>query len=393
VRGARASGVRGRRRGETQADAMRIAVDARELTGKPTGVGRYLAELISCWADSRDAQRHEWRLYSHTAPYVPAAFGDAVRIVTGDGGSRWEQWDLARALSGERPDVLFAPGYTAPFTAPAPTAVTIHDVSFAAHPEWFSWREGTRRRTLTAWSARRARLVLTDSAFSRDEIVRHFGVPSEKVRVVPLGMRRPPADGAAPHPSGVRTGSASALILFVGSIFRRRHVDRLIAAFCETVAARVPASRLEIVGENRSYPPVDLTDVLRRYPAEIAARVSLRSYVDEAALADLYARASVFAFPSSYEGFGLTPLEALAHGVPPVVLDTPIAREIYDGAARYVSPDLTSPDALAAAIIELLTSSAAREAVLAHAEAVLGRYDWDRAAAQTLAAIEEAAGA
>ena len=76
---------------------------------------------------------------------------------------------------------------------------------------------------------------------------------------------------------------------------------------------------------------------LERASADVQARVRFRSYVDEATLDDLYRRASVFAFLSEYEGFGLTPLEAMAHGAAPVVLDTPVAREIYGPAARYVA--------------------------------------------------------
>jgi glycosyltransferase involved in cell wall biosynthesis len=373
---------------------MKIAVDARELTGCPTGVGRYLTELITRWADSADARRHEWRFYAASKPAVPEAFADSVRLVGGGGGgTRWEQWNLPRALGADRPDILFAPGYTAPFTAPCPTIVTIHDVSFAAHPEWFSRREGARRRTLTAWSARRARLVLTDSAFSRDEIARHLRVPADKVRVVLLGMTPVTADG-----NRVRARAAEALhepptILFVGSIFQRRNVDRLIDAFVKHVAMRVPDCHLEIVGENRASPPLDLEASLGACPREIAARVSLRSYVDEPTLADHYARARVFAFPSEYEGFGLTPLEALARGVPPVVLDTPIAREVYGDAARYVPADLSDTGPLAQALVELLQSPAARAAILSHRPAVLARYDWQRTATETLRAIEEAGGA
>src|SRR5687767_11650633 len=148
---------------------MNIAVDARELAGHPTGVGRYLAELLEQWAASADARRHRWRFFAHEPIVVPAPFQDGVTVLPGSGGTRWEQWTLPRALAPERPDVLFAPGYSAPLTAPCPTAVTIHDVSFSAHPEWFSFREGTRRRALTAWSARRARVVVTVSAFSRAE--------------------------------------------------------------------------------------------------------------------------------------------------------------------------------------------------------------------------------
>jgi glycosyltransferase involved in cell wall biosynthesis len=374
---------------------MKIAVDARELTGRPTGVGRYLSELIAQWADSADARRHEWWFYSASAPSVPKAFEGSIRLVSGGGGgTRWEQWNLPRALAADRPDVLFAPGYTAPFTASCPTIVTIHDVSFAAHPEWFSRREGARRRTLTAWSARRARLVLTDSVFSRSEIARYLGIPTGKVRVVLLGMTPPPPDKG----SGVDAAAATVLheppiVLFVGSIFQRRHVDRLIHAFVTSVATQVPESRLEIVGENRSYPPIDFDATLRSCPPQIASRVSLCSYVDESRLADLYARARVFAFPSEYEGFGLTPLEALARGVPPVVLDTPIAREVYGKAACYVPADLTDTTPLAQAIVDLLQSPARRAEILSHRPAILARYDWRRAATETLHAIEEAGGA
>ena len=362
---------------------MRIAVDARELAGRPTGVGRYLAELLERWSTDPEACRHEWRLYAHRPVPLPGRFAATLTVLPGSGGSRWEQATFAGALKHARPDVLFAPGYTAPLTTPAPVTLTIHDVSFAAHPEWFGFREGLRRRVLTSWSARRARVVLTDSHFSRAEIVRHIGIPHERVRVIPLGLTRPtlPARGGAREP----------LILFVGSIFKRRHVDTLVDVFVHHVAARVPGSRLEVVGENRLPDSGDPAAVLKSCSAAIAARVTLRSYVDEQVLTDLYSRASVFAFLSEYEGFGFTPLEALAAGVPPIVLDTPIAREVYGEAARYVD-SLASPDALATALIELLTNHAARDRVLMQADAVLRRYNWQNTATATLRAIEEAAG-
>jgi glycosyltransferase involved in cell wall biosynthesis len=366
---------------------MRIAVDARELAGRPTGVGRYLGELLTRWSVLPDALRHQWQLFAPSAVTVPAEFDPGLTVLPGSGGTRWEQWTLPRALAGSRADVLFAPGYSAPLTAPLPTTLTIHDVSFAAHPEWFSAREGTRRRWLTAWSARRAKVVLTDSRFSRDEIVRHIGIPAAKVRVIPLGTspRRKPRTAA-------NTPAREPIILFVGSIFRRRNLDRLIAAFVNGVASAVPASRLEIVGENRVYPAVDVADLLRQTDPSIASRVGIRSYVSEEVLRDLYSRASVFAFLSEYEGFGLTPLEALAEGVPSLVLDTPVAREVYGPAARYV-PSASDTTAVAAALTELLTSDDARGRLLMHAEEVLGRYDWRVAALATLGAIQEAAGA
>jgi glycosyltransferase involved in cell wall biosynthesis len=361
---------------------MRIAVDARELSGRPTGVGRYLAELLTAWAAMAEARRHEWRFFAPAAVTLPPPFAGALAQLPGAGGTLWEQTTFARALGRDRADVVFAPGYTAPLTAPAPVALTVHDVSFAAHPEWFSFREGTRRRTLTAWSARRARIVMTDTEFSRDEIRKHLGVPADRVRVIPLGVSRLVVDQ--------RPAAREPIILFVGSIFARRHVDRLIEVFVNHVAPAVPGSRLEIVGENR-LPAGNPAAALRGAPRDVAERVTLRAYVDEGTLSALYERASVFAFLSEYEGFGLTPLEALSAGVPPVVLDTAVAREVYGPAARYVT-SLASPRPLAGALIELLTSTGARDAILSHAERVLRRYDWRTTAMATLRAIEEAAG-
>ena len=359
---------------------MKIAVDARELAGRPTGVGRYLSELLAAWSRSDDARRHAWHLIAPSRPVQPITLPHTFELLPGSGGTRWEQWTLARHLASSRPDVLFAPGYSAPLTAACPVALTIHDVSFAAHPEWFSAREGWRRRTLAAWSARRARVVLTDSLFSRDEIVRHLGVPAGKIVVIPLGMTTPRE--AASHER------RQPLIVFVGSIFRRRHVDRLIEAFVDHVATAVPDSRLEIIGEDRTYPPADVTAALRRCQPDIAARVTLRSYVDDAALRDVYSRARVCAFLSEYEGFGLTPLEALAAGVAPAVLDTPVAREVYGPAARYLA-DLDA-ETIGRTLVELLTDATARESLLQRAPEVLARYERPRAAAATLAAIETA---
>jgi glycosyltransferase involved in cell wall biosynthesis len=311
---------------------MRIAIDARELVGRPTGVGRYLMELLTEWAVSADARRHEFVLYAHAEPaWLPETFRPAVRVLPGAGGTVWEQGPLGRAVRAERPGVLFAPGYSAPLTARAPVVVAVHDVSFLAHPEWFAWREAARRRLITGWSARRARRVLTISQFSRREIVRHIGLPEERIQVVYPGVRPP----AAPASEGPR----EPLVLYVGSLFQRRHADVLIQAFAR-VRAQVPAARLEIVGENRTRPYVDFAALVGRLGLDEA--VALRSYVEEPALAGLYARASVFAFLSEYEGFGLTPLEALAAGVAPVVLDTPVAREVL-GRRRASCPPSPTP--------------------------------------------------
>ena len=362
---------------------MRVAIDARELRGRPTGVGRYLSGLLDAWSASDDARRHHWTLVAPTALERPAKGIASVEIVPGAGGTLWEQVTLPRALRALRPDVLFAPGYTAPLTVATPLVLTIHDVSFFAHPEWFSFREGARRRTLTAWSARRARAVITDTDFSQREIRRHIGIDEARIKVIPLGISHDRLNDR------INDRLNEPLVLFAGSVFQRRRVDRLIEAF-DAVVARVPEARLEIVGENRTRPHVDLDAIRRR--CTHADRINLRSYVDDATLASLYERASVFVFLSEYEGFGLTPLEALADGVPPLVLDTPVARETCGPAARYIASS-ASNDEVASAIVELLTNREARRQLLEHRVDVLKRYDWAAAAAATLSVLEEAAGA
>jgi len=273
--------------------------------------------------------------------------------------------------------VLFAPGYTGPLVTGVPTVLTIHDVSFSAHPEWFAWREGLRRRLLTRASAKRATRILTVSDFSKREIVRQLGVYPDKVEVIYSGVHqirptRPLAERSA-------TRDPEPLVLFVGSIFDRRHVPELIGGFAQ-LAQRHPRARLTIVGDNRTRPRVDLQALVAQSGA--AGRIQVRDYVTDEELAALYADASAFAFLSDYEGFGFTPLEALAVGVPPVVLDTEVAREIYGPSAAYVPRP--EPALIAAALDTVLTDAAERKRILDAVPRLLTRYSWRECAHRTL---------
>lgn len=349
---------------------MRIAVDARELCGRPTGVGRYLAHLLGTWAGLPEAAGHEF------VRYAPTAESGA--------GTRWEQVTLPMALRRDRPDVLFAPAYTAPVLTGVPVALTIHDLSFAAHPEWFPRRSGLRRRALASLAARRARVVITDAEFSKGEVIRLLGVPAGKVRVIPLGLTGPRAE---PHRSlGEGEPPLGTTVLFVGSIFNRRHLPELIQAFA-IVRARHAEVRLEIVGDNRTYPPLDLRAITAA--AGVEGSATIRSFVSDELLVALYRGAGVFAFLSDYEGFGLTPLEAMQAGVPVLAGDTPVAREVYGDAAAFVNTRDVA--AIAGQLERLLFAPEARAALLARVPAVLARYSWERTARETLAALVEAA--
>ena len=266
---------------------MRIAIDARELVGRPTGVGRYLSELLTAWGELPGAAAHEFVLCAPECVTHPWPGALRLSSVASPGsGTLWEQRVLPRLVASVDADVLFSPAYTCPLRCSVPIALMIHDVSFTAHPEWFSWREGFRRRTLTWLGARRAARVITQSDFSKREISRHLGVEQSRIEVIYLGVSS--LHGVA---------SRDRLVLYVGSLFNRRHIPELIEGFGR-LAARIPDARLDIVGDNRTRPHVDVDALVAASPA--AGRIRARSYVPDEELATLYGRASAFAFLSEY---------------------------------------------------------------------------------------------
>jgi glycosyltransferase involved in cell wall biosynthesis len=352
---------------------MRIGIDAREIVGRPTGVGRHLSGLLSEWAADGAARVHQFVLYAHAAiPDVPEPF--VTRIVPGTSGTWWQQVQLPRAVRNDRIDLFFSPQYTAPLRIAAKTAVVVYDVSFAAHPEWFRFREGVRLRWLSRAAAARACAVMTISEFSRREIIEYLNVPAAKIHVIPPGV---------PLRNTRVRSEREPKVLFVGSIFNRRHVPDLIAGVSPLLRLH-PAASLDIVGDNRSYPHEDLVAAIER--ERLGEQITWHRYATDERLDELYSRARVFVFLSDYEGLGLTPLEALAAGVPPVLLDTPVSRETCGDAAVYVPRN--RPQDVRHAVEQLLFDDRARSTVLAAAPGVLARYNWARAARETLRVIE-----
>ena len=359
---------------------MRIGIDARELCGRPTGVGRHLSGLLRAWSADASASNHTFVLYAHEKVSIPLRNAE-LRVIPGSPGTAWEQLALPKAAKQDQLAVFFAPGYTAPLLLNTPTVVLVHDISFAAHPEWFRWKEGMRRRWLTRWSSDHAKLVLTVSEAARREITSHFGLPENRVRCIYPGVM------SWRGMENARMENAhEPVVLFVGSVFNRRHIPDLIRAF-KPIAKSHPAARLEIVGDNRTHPHEDLPAIAA---AEgIASHVSIRPYVFDPDLAELYGRARAFALLSEYEGFGHPPLEALGSGVPSVLLDTDIAREVCGAAALYVAKGDIAGTTVA--LSSLLFDEDVRRRVLEAGPAVLARYSWTRAGAETLAALEAAA--
>lgn len=361
------------------ADRIHIGIDAREIAGTPTGVGRYLAGVLQEW--SREGLPHRVSLFLHRDPPAWATSlsfpCDIVLAPAGSAGTWWEQRQLPALAARASVDVLLSPAYTAPLWLGCPSVVIIHDVSFFAQPEGFRWREGLRRRVITRASARRAAAVVTVSAFSAGEIHRHLGLSTSHIILAPQGA--PDWRGGPPGPQ------REPLVLSVGTLFQRRHLPELLQAMA-SVRASVANARLVVVGGNRTHPPMD--------PLALAHSLGLndaftwKPYVSDAELDALYGAARAFAFLSDYEGFAMTPMEAAAHGVPSVLLDTPVVREVYADAAVRVPLDVPT---IANALISLLTDDEAHAAAVARSRARLGAYTWSHTASVLRDTLERAA--
>lgn len=368
---------------------IRVLIDARELFGKPTGVGRYLRELLTRWAHAPEAAGAECVLVTphdpSSGPALARGSGAALRWhhEPGSGGTQWEQTALARAVNRLDGHVLFSPAYSTPLRSRVPVVLAMHDVSFAAHPAWFGLREGVRRRLLARWSARKATAIVTLTRFSAEEIVTRLGVRNARIHVIPLAVDY--AHHALPIGAATHSGTDGG-VLFVGSIFERRHLPLLLDGVARA-RQDAPHLTLEVVGENRTRPRIDLEAQARRLGIDAVTR--FRGYVQEHELTDAYRRSAIFAFLSEYEGFGLPPLEAMQAGLATVVLDTTVAREVFRDGVGYVPPgDRT---ALAHELVRLATDAPYRDDRIARGRAVAASYRWDETASRTWQVIASAA--
>ena len=280
-------------------------------------------------------------------------------------------------------DVLFAPAYSAPLFAPAPDRRSPSTTCRSARTRSGSGaREGLRRRWTCRLAAANAATVLTDSAFSRDEIVRWLGVPPARVRVTPLGVStrvRPPVAGPR--------DDAAPLVLCVGTQLNRRHLPDLVRAFAPLARADARA-RLVIVGENRTFPRQDplavardlgLADGRRGPPLGVGRR----------------AHAPCTAPPRRSRGSRPTRGSGCRRSRrwPPACPSSPTTRRWR---ARSTTPPprlvpVGHVDAVTAALLAFATDPRRRDAHREAGRRQVARFDWTRTAQATLAALREAA--
>lgn len=359
---------------------LRIGVDACELQGRPTGVGRYLRGLLRAWpAEPGDALL----LYTNGPSAIDAArLGPRVELrplgPRPVRGLFWRERVLPHAAVRDALQVFFAPAYACPLSLRLPRVTTIHDMSFYAFPDDFTLLDAFRRRSFAAWSLRASRRVIAVSDFTRREIAARFPDRADRIAVVPHG-----SDDDLPHvPPQPQPGR----LLSVGSILNRRRLPTLLEAVARLRPSH-PGIRLEVVGDNRTHPRIDVGRIVERLGLE--EHVTVSGFVDDAALAERYAAASVAVYLSEYEGFGLPVLEAMTRGVPVVTSVRPATGEIFRNAALTADPG--DAGSVARAVARVLEDAVLRASLAERGRVLAASLTWSQAATTTRAVLAEAA--
>jgi glycosyltransferase involved in cell wall biosynthesis len=359
---------------------VRIAIDARKL--HDYGIGTYVRNLVS-WLARLD----------HDHEYVVVCRPDDVSFVESLGPrfhacaekagnySLREQISLPLALGRTRVDLFHAPHYVVSPLTRVPFVVTIHDCIHLRFPQYLPNRLAySYARTMMRTSARRSRRILTVSEASKQDILHYLHVPSDKVEVVYNALDErlatPPTPEAIAHIRD-RYQLDAPFILYAGNIKPHKNLERLVEAYSVLRRRGVTHARLLIIGDEISKYP-SLRRLVHRF--QLHPHVRFFGFVSDEMLSALYRLASVFVFPSLYEGFGLPPLEAMAAGTPVITSNTSSLPEVVGDAALLVDP--MDAGAIADALARVLTDEPLRAALIARGRERVQAFSWERSVAR-----------
>jgi len=359
---------------------VRIAIDARKL--HDYGIGTYVRNLVSglarqdgddtyvllCREDDQDYARS---LGPRFEALVETAGNYSVR----------EQLSVPLALARARIDLFHAPHYVVSPLTRCPFIVTIHDCIHLRFPQYLPNRAAYfYARFVMTQSARRARRILTVSRASKEDILHYLRVPADKVEVVYNALD----ERLAAPPTEADLGRVrerylltSPFILYTGNIKPHKNIDRLIEAYSILRRRGVEDVKLVIIGEEISK-YANLRRLVHRF--QLHQHVRFFGFVNDETLAAMYRLASIFVFPSLYEGFGLPPLEAMAAGAPVITSNTSSLPEVVGDAALLIDP--MDAGALADAMARVLREPALRADLIARGRARVQAFSWDRSVAR-----------
>ena len=344
---------------------MRVQVNGRFMRQRVTGMQRYAREIVA-------------RLGSRVELVEPSRAGHGIR------GHLWEQVGLPCHL---RRSLLWSPCTTGPLGVGL-QVVTIHDCAFHDRAECFTPRFATWLQWLVPRLARRVRQILTVSQFSKGRIAEICRVPPDKIHVVQNGVdpRFHPATAEEIAAARARFNLPERYVLSVGSLEPRKNLPRLLEAWQQVsqqlISNQPPSPKLVLVGTAANV----FASAKLEAPVE---SVVLTGYVPDEMLPALYSGAAAFVYPSLYEGFGLTVLEAMACGTPVICSSTTSLPEVAGDAAVLVDPNDVA--AIGHAIQNLLTDEQLRRSLRARGLARARQCTWDRAADETWQVLANAA--
>jgi glycosyltransferase involved in cell wall biosynthesis len=367
---------------------VRIAIDARKY--RDFGIGTYIRNLVAQLA--RIDRTTEYVLFCQPQDEaVLAEMAPNFRAVveTAPPYSVAEQVRIPMAVRRERADLFHAPHYVLPALINCRSVVTIHDTIHLMFPQYLPGRLAHGYARTSLWIAtKRSNRILTVSETSKSDILRRFRVPADKITVVYNAiderLSQPPPEEAFERVR-IRYQLRDPFALYVGNIKPHKNLERLIDAFDRL--RRQPGHesfRLVIIGDE-----ISKYQGLRRavHQHKLHKHVRFFGFVPIDTLSVLYRLASVFVFPSLYEGFGLPPLEAMASGTPVVTSNVSSLPEVVGDAALLVDP--YDPDSIADAMNQALSDTALRAELIRRGHAKVREYSWQSSVARIREVYEE----
>jgi glycosyltransferase involved in cell wall biosynthesis len=317
-------------------DKMILGVNGVRLIVKRSGVARCIEALLRCFGELQHP-------FNEIRVYTPVPLGEDIYLPPSATNvvlpsplpfAAWEQVTLPKAHGGK--NLLLCPSYVSPLAAQCPTFL-IHHGSYEGYPPAFDWWTLNKARMIYSLSAKRATALSTVSEYSKRDMVKFYGLNPDKINVVPEGVDtkvfRPVNDAAKLSEWREKVfGADVSFIAYVGKPTERRNLSALIKAFAELKKDGFP-HKLLIVGAS-----LPGTSPFRKVIEElkIGDEVFVLDYVTHEEMFLVYNAANLFVYPSSYEGFGMPVLEAMACGTPVIALDNTAFPEFAGGIAHLL---------------------------------------------------------
>ena len=368
--------------------ARRIGIDVTSALTQGGGIGRYTRELIRALVSINSAD--ELRLFSARIPdssLLPKSLPSAVNVTYHPAplSERWlyRLWYRVRLpvpvqwTTGPL-DLFHSPDFVLPPTSGnIPTLLTIHDLSFLHYPETFPDALVNYLNRIVPWSVKRATHILADSIATREDLLSLWQIPAEKVTVLYSGVNeqfRPLEDSRKIAAVRQKYGlDKRPYVLAVGTVQPRKNYQMLIRAF-RPVAMRLPHN-IAFAGGKGWLDEGMKSEVERQGLNE---RVRFTGFVADEDLPALYCGASLLAFPSLYEGFGLPILEAMACGLPCIISDASSLPEVGGDAAIQLPP--TNEIMWTEAMLGLLTDEEKQAQMIEAGFTQARSFSWNKAA-------------